>query len=268
MNILQAIADQNLFAPFFKHHETWGSWAVFLAALFGLKIEDEALYAACTGSRPLPTRQAREAYLIVGRRGGKSFISALIAVFLAACRTYHLSPGEPGIVMLIAADRRQAKVLLRYVRAFLEGVTMLRQMIENVTAEGIWLTNGIVVEIHTASFRSIRGRTVVAAVCDEVAFWRNEGSANPEQPCASAQAVSVKKITDFWRRLCLARRAWGRERRDKVSQTAGEALGDDFDPAPSVPLRPFRRTCRLSGGRLRGRALLAFHPCSLWTMYY
>jgi hypothetical protein len=87
MNILQAIADQNLFAPFFKHHETRGSWAVFLAALFGLKIEDEALYATCTGSRPLPTRQAREAYLIVGRRGGKSFISALIAVFLAAFRT-------------------------------------------------------------------------------------------------------------------------------------------------------------------------------------
>jgi hypothetical protein len=40
------------------------------------------------------------------------------------------------------------------------------------------------------------------------------------------------------------------------------SLGDDFDPAPSVPysLRPFRRTCRRSGGRLRGRALLAFPP--------
>jgi hypothetical protein len=27
-------------------------------------------------------------------------------------------------------------------------------------------------------------------------------------------------------------------------------------------LPPFRRTCRLSGARLRGRALLAFHPAS------
>jgi hypothetical protein len=118
----------------------------------------------------------------------------LIAVFLAAFRTYHLSPGESGIVMLIAADRRQAKVLLRYVRAFLEGVTMLRQMIENVTAEGIRLTNGIVVEIHTASFRSIRGGTVVAAVCDEVAFWRNEDSANFDTEILSALSPDFSPV--------------------------------------------------------------------------
>jgi hypothetical protein len=73
MNILQALADPNLFAAWFKDHETWAAWRVFLAALFGLPIEDEALYATCTGGRPLPMRQAREGYLIVGRRGGKSF---------------------------------------------------------------------------------------------------------------------------------------------------------------------------------------------------
>ena len=150
MNILQAIADPNLFAAWFKDHETWAAWRVFLAALFGLPIEDEALYAACTGGRPLPTQQAREACLIVGRRGGKSFICSLVAVYLAAFRIYQLAPGERGIVMLLAADRRQARVLFRYVKAFIEGVAMLRQMVENITADAIELNNGITIEIHTA----------------------------------------------------------------------------------------------------------------------
>ena len=154
MNILQAIADPNLFGPWFRDHETWASWRTFLAALFGLPIEDEALYASCTGGRALPERQAREGYLIVGRRGGKSFICALIGIFLATFRTYHLAPGERGIVMLLAADRRQARVLFRYVKAFIEGVAMLRQMVENITADAIELTNGVAIEVHTASFRS------------------------------------------------------------------------------------------------------------------
>ena len=47
-----------------------------------------------------PTTQAKEAWLIIGRRGGKSFMMALIAVFLACFRDYrpHLAPGERALV--------------------------------------------------------------------------------------------------------------------------------------------------------------------------
>jgi len=196
MNILQAIADPNLFATWFRNHETWAAWRVFLAALFGLRLEDEGLYGRCTGGRPLPTRQSREACLIVGRRGGKSFICSLVAVYLAAFRTYHLAPGETGVVMLLAADRRQARVLFKYVKAFIEGVAMLRQMVENITADAIELNNGIAIEIHTASYRSVRGYTVVAALCDEIAFWRSEDSANPDTEILSALRPAMATITD------------------------------------------------------------------------
>jgi hypothetical protein len=101
MTILEAIRDPALFQPWFAHPESWRSWRVFIQALFALPIEYEALYASCTGNRPLPARQPREGYLIVGRRGGKSFICALVAAF----RTYKLSPGESGVVMLLGADR-------------------------------------------------------------------------------------------------------------------------------------------------------------------
>ncbi len=33
MNLLQAIADPNLFAPWFKDRATWQAWFAFVAAL-------------------------------------------------------------------------------------------------------------------------------------------------------------------------------------------------------------------------------------------
>jgi hypothetical protein len=111
ITILDSIRGPALFGPWFGDTTTWKSWRVFLQALFALPIEDENLFAQCTGNRPLPTRQAREAFLVVGRRGGKSFVCALIGVYLATFRVYPLTPGERGIVMLLAADRRQARVL-------------------------------------------------------------------------------------------------------------------------------------------------------------
>ncbi|MGH8490525.1 MAG: hypothetical protein ACREXS_17075 [Gammaproteobacteria bacterium] len=203
MNILEAIADPHLFGPWFKDASSWAGWRTFLGALFGLPVEDPALHAQCTGGRPLPTKQAREAFLVVGRRGGKSFTCALIGVYLACFRTYRLAPGETGIVMLIASDRRQARVLFRYVRAFLEGVPMLRALVVNVTAETIELANEINIEVHTCSYRSVRGYTVVAALCDEISFWRTEESANPDSEILAALKPAMATIPDALL-LCLS----------------------------------------------------------------
>ena len=80
MNILQAIDDENVFSPAFKKRHTWNAWFAFLAALFGLPMtsEQERIYQECTQRiPPVPAEPAREAWLVVGRRGGKSFILAL-----------------------------------------------------------------------------------------------------------------------------------------------------------------------------------------------
>ena len=52
MDLLTAVADPNLFAPWFKDPATWRSWFIFLRALFGQPIEDPedlAVYTRCTG---------------------------------------------------------------------------------------------------------------------------------------------------------------------------------------------------------------------------
>jgi hypothetical protein len=194
VDILRTLTDPNLFASWFKDRETWAAWRTFLGALFGLPIEDEALFSACTGGRPVPTRQAGETFLVVGRRGGKSFICALVGVYLASFRSYALAPGESGVVMILAADRRQARVIFRYVKAFFEGVPMLRAMVENITADAIELSNGICVEVHTASYRSVRGYSVVAALCDEAAYWRSDESTNPDSEILAALRPAMATI--------------------------------------------------------------------------
>jgi hypothetical protein len=131
----------------------------------------------------VPTTAAREAWVIVGRRGGKSRIAALVAVYLACFRDYRgvLAPGEVGTLAVIAADRRQARTVMRYITGFLEAIPMLKALVVNQAREAVELSNRVVIEVHTANFRSTRGYTLIGVVCDEIAFWRNDdGSANPD----------------------------------------------------------------------------------------
>lgn len=53
--------------------------------------------------------------------------------------------------MVLAADRRQARVIIRYINGFLDGVPMLSAMVVNRTKDSIELTNRVMIEVHTAS---------------------------------------------------------------------------------------------------------------------
>ena len=114
-DILDAIRDPHLFGPWFKWSKTWTAWFAFLAALFALPMTPEqfAIYRQCTGRACPPSSVAPESWLICGRRAGKSFVLALVAVFLACFYDYrpHLAPGERGTVLVIATDRKQARVI-------------------------------------------------------------------------------------------------------------------------------------------------------------
>ena len=79
-----------------------------------------ALYQHHTGRSELPLRPARYAELVVGRRGGKNRILALIATYLAC-----------------------------------------------VLAELMRLSNGVVVQVRTASIGAPRGRTFLAVLALE-----------------------------------------------------------------------------------------------------
>jgi hypothetical protein len=199
ITILEALDSPAVWAGWFRKPRTWSSWRVFLSALFGLPLDAEQLklFHECTG-RVRPNAEGyTECWLTVGRRGGKSFILAVIAVYLSVFKDWRrfLAPGERGVIKILAVDRRQARVIHRYCRALLRQVPAFGSLIARETDDEIILTNKVVIEIQTASFRSTRGFTLIAALCDEIAFWRSDdGSANPDSEILRALRPAMATV--------------------------------------------------------------------------
>src|SRR5215510_14685123 len=151
MTIIEAIEDPHLFAPLFKDPTSRQAWEVWLKSIFALPMTQEEceLYSRCTGRQHAPNMEPSEVFTIVGRRGGKSFIAALTAVYLACFRDYapFLNAGERGTTMLLARDRHQAQIIFRYISAILRAVPLLAQMIESERAEEIDLANNVTVSV-------------------------------------------------------------------------------------------------------------------------
>jgi hypothetical protein len=155
------------------------------------------VFRACTGRATAPVAAFIEAFLVCGRRAGKSFILALTAVYLACFRVYtaHLAPGERATVLIIAADRKQARVIFRYLRALLRDVPMLATMIERETAESFDLTNRVTIEVGTASYRTTRGYAFPVVLVDELAFLRTaDDSANVDSEVLAAIKPGMASI--------------------------------------------------------------------------
>jgi hypothetical protein len=75
---------------------------------------------------------------------------------------------------------RQAKVSLDYAEGVLQSTPIMQQLLAARTADTLTLSNGISLEVRSASFRRIRGVTCVAVLADECAFWMSDDSANPD----------------------------------------------------------------------------------------
>jgi phage terminase large subunit GpA-like protein len=91
---------------------------------------------------------------------------------------------------LVAADREQARILHRYCQGILSP-PILQSSVLNVTASEIELKGGVTIEVVTRSYRTVRGRSVCVAVLDELAFWRDDDSANPDAEVLNAIRASM-----------------------------------------------------------------------------
>jgi len=114
----------------------------------------------------------------------------------------------------------------------------------------IELKNGITIAVHSTSFRTIRGRTLVAAIFDETAFWRDETSALPDLetyratlPSLATTAGMLIGISTPYRKLGL------------LYQKHRDHFGQDDDDVLVVQGRTqvFNPTLADSGGNSSGR---------------
>jgi Terminase large subunit, ATPase domain len=182
ITINHALTDHNLLGAALGDAAPWQHWCTVLKAAFAIDLnQDETrAFASVAGSRTPPARRVRELWAIIGRRGGKSRMAAALAVYFACFIKHRLAHGEVGYVLVLAANRDQARVVFDYTRAFLDASPVLRQEVASVTALEIRLKSGVIIGTHSNSFRSIRGRTLLACIFDEVALWRDEVSAIPD----------------------------------------------------------------------------------------
>jgi hypothetical protein len=199
MDILQVLGRKDFFRPFFKDVRTWASWFTFLKTVFALPIgeEERELMRVATGLREPPKEASREVYVIAGRRSGKSSITALLACYLAIFIDWrpHLAPGETPLVLIVATDKEQAGIIKRYCEGILSLTPTLKAQVAKVLVESVSLRNGVSIVVKACNFRSLRGYTLIAAICEESAFWRYEtGAANQDKEVITALRPSLATL--------------------------------------------------------------------------
>ncbi|MDD8014059.1 MAG: hypothetical protein PHX45_00080 [Acidobacteriota bacterium] len=201
MNIIDALHNRAIFGPLLKKAETWHAWEIYLRGLFNIPIlaeKDRKLFKTSTGLTKPRAERIRESFVICGRRSGKSYMSALIASYLAGFKDWkpYLSPGEKGWIFIVANDKAQAGIIKAYISGIFQRVKCLKPLVEKETVETLELKNGINVAVKTASFRAIRGYTILAAILEEIAFWRSEESANPDKEILAAVRPALATIPE------------------------------------------------------------------------
>src|SRR5437899_2866195 len=208
ITIIDAIKNRRLFGalPRFKKLDSWAAWLVVLKAIFGLGMtaDDLVVFNRHTGRATPPTGGSKETYLIIGRRGGKSFISALITCFIACFIDFNpfITVGETLVMMCLARDKEQARIVFRYVKAILNYIPALRSMIIDQRADEIELTTGVTIMVKASDFGGVRGPTIACVVADEIAFWPSQG-ANPDDEVLSAIRPAMATIPDA-KLLCIS----------------------------------------------------------------
>jgi hypothetical protein len=231
ISIDRALRDPHLLGAALGDHATWSRWLTVGRAAFGLGVslseEERAFFGEIAGGRAPPAARVSEVWAVVGRRSGKTRMAAACACFIGAIEQHKLAPGEVGYVLLLAASRAQATVAFSYVVAFLEASPILRQQIESVTANEVRLKGNIIIGVHAGSYRTIRGRSLLAVIADETSFWRDESSAQPDveifRACAPALAATKGMwigISTGYRKLGLLYQRW----RDHFGQDSSDIL--------------------------------------------
>jgi hypothetical protein len=135
----------------------------------------------------------REFYAICGRGSGKSRIVALLACFFAS-REYRRVPGESIFIGIFAPDRKAASITHRYVVGLLKSVPALAALIVAEQKDSIELSNGVIIEVITASIAAPRGRAYALAICEEAAFLPTDDSANPDVELLRAVRPALARV--------------------------------------------------------------------------
>jgi phage terminase large subunit-like protein len=218
MNILDAIADANLFQPFLgQNTATWQSWLGALACVYGLPVPRlvRPIVRQCTGRKvaQMPSSGFDTALFLTGRRSGKSRVAAIVGAY-EACLAGHdtkLAKGEKGVVAVCAPTTKQGHIVRDYIRAVFDA-PLLQAEVESETREGFDLASGTRIEILAGDWRTVRGYTLIAAVVDEACFFGYDAESKIRSDSELIRAIKPSLATVGGKLVCIstpyARKGW------------------------------------------------------------
>ena len=109
-----------------------------------------------------------------GRRGGKSLLADVIALYDATCRDdlrRMLRPGEPRVAAIIAPKLDQAEAHIRNCVGLLKHSKTLRGLALPATSDTLPFKNGSEIRAFPCSARSIRGGAWSSVILDELGHF-------------------------------------------------------------------------------------------------
>ncbi|HEY1958610.1 MAG TPA: hypothetical protein VGH28_23490 [Polyangiaceae bacterium] len=130
----------------------------------------------------IPSSMRAVVVAVCGARGGKSYVlCALRLLYLALTVPIDaMAPGEQACGLIVAPDLRLARQTIRYALGAARSCVAIARRIRSITSDSFALAreDGRIVTIEclpaTRGGAALRGRTLVGAVLDEAAFFRDE----------------------------------------------------------------------------------------------
>jgi hypothetical protein len=184
MKLREFMLDPDLCGDAFQG-DSWLAHRVIASLYDGdahlLPENEQAMARQLIGSDVMPCEPPKVLGIGAGRRSGKTRLCSVLLVH-ASAQDYRdrLAPGEWATSVVVAPDRRQAKTLFDYALGLVEASPLLSAEVVRTTADTVEFSHRSRFEVHTSSFRSVRGYTMPLAVIDEAAFLRDENSASPD----------------------------------------------------------------------------------------
>jgi hypothetical protein len=173
---------------------SWDRWRVIGKVLDNLPLtsEEMTIYTELTGRTVVPS-DLREFWCVAGRGSGKTVFLALQSL-KAACRGYANVRGIPR-VLLLGFVQSQAEIAFEYVLEFVRGDRELQSLITRQTQDSLTFAHGVRLHTGVSSYKKLRGYSVAAALCDEIAFWWNDATdSNPDVEIVRALRPALHKV--------------------------------------------------------------------------
>jgi hypothetical protein len=149
--------------------------------------------------------------LIVGRRGGKTTLSAMLAIYCAISTNWkiYLQKTTTAHVLILSHSRDFSDEVLDLIRTLIEDSPILSRLINRkrkntastmnlsmpFVVDGKIQNSRVTIKVGAASKKTTRGTAACAVLCDEIAFWNlDESSKESDVDVLKAVRPNMKQF--------------------------------------------------------------------------